>query len=263
MGYRPINAGAVDESATCIPVLIGTLFEWGSRLRTVWRRPTTNTQGCRSVHEVKTGTSGQSAKKVGSGRPGTTSSFLPWRGELGRHTLGQAGGKPDTQLSGRTWWFCGHPRRPLRSSTAKSSRTRPRRSGTCDRCGGRLTSRRPVMAFMSGNFATRSEPIVSDLRQSDDAEIRVPGAGDVREVWLRYTSDPLCARAQSFWTILKLAYRQKLLRATSDDAPDETQSSSIRVATECERVSVSNRHRVAQGVRTACERTPGRSHATA
>ena len=80
----------------------------------------------------------------------------------------------------------------------------------------------PLMAFMSGNLCYQIEHhLFPDLPSNRYAEIgeRVRELCDKYD--LPYTTGSLGRQyMQSFWTILKLALPDKLLKATSDDAPE-------------------------------------------
>ncbi len=89
----------------------------------------------------------------------------------------------------------------------------------------------PVLAFMSGNLCYQIEHhLFPDLPSNRYAEISVR----VRELCdkydLPYTTGSLGRQYwQSFWTILKLALPDKLLKATSEDAPETNSELKFRV----------------------------------
>jgi linoleoyl-CoA desaturase len=89
----------------------------------------------------------------------------------------------------------------------------------------------PVMAFMSGNLCYQIEHhLFPDLPSNRYAEIseRVQALCDKYD--LPYTTGSLGRQYwQSFWTILKLALPDKLLRATSDDAPETNSELKFRI----------------------------------
>ena len=78
------------------------------------------------------------------------------------------------------------------------------------------------MAFMSGNLCYQIEHhLFPDLPSNRYAEISVRVRALCEKYDLPYTTGPLGRQYwQSFWTILKLALPDKLLKATSDDAPE-------------------------------------------
>jgi NADPH-dependent stearoyl-CoA 9-desaturase len=89
----------------------------------------------------------------------------------------------------------------------------------------------PVLAFLSGNLCYQIEHhLFPDLPSNRYAEISVR----VRELCdkydLPYTTGSLGRQYfQSFWTILKLALPNKLLKSTSDDAPETNSELKFRV----------------------------------
>ena len=89
----------------------------------------------------------------------------------------------------------------------------------------------PLMAFMSGNLCYQIEHhLFPDLPSNRYAEIseRVQALCDKYD--LPYTTGSLGRQYwQSFWTILKLALPDKLLRATSDDAPETNSELKFRI----------------------------------
>jgi linoleoyl-CoA desaturase len=89
----------------------------------------------------------------------------------------------------------------------------------------------PLMAFMSGNLCYQIEHhLFPDLPSNRYAEIseRVRALCDKYD--LPYTTGSLGRQyMQSFWTIAKLALPNKLLKATSDDAPETNSELKFRV----------------------------------
>jgi linoleoyl-CoA desaturase len=89
----------------------------------------------------------------------------------------------------------------------------------------------PVMAFMSGNLCYQIEHhLFPDLPSNRYAEIseRVRALCDKYD--LPYTTGSLVGQYwQSFWTIAKLALPDKLLSATSDDAPETNSELKFRI----------------------------------
>jgi NADPH-dependent stearoyl-CoA 9-desaturase len=87
------------------------------------------------------------------------------------------------------------------------------------------------MAFMSGNLCYQIEHhLFPDLPSNRYAEIgeRVRALCDKYD--LPYTTGSLPRQYfQSFWTIMKLALPDKLLSATSDDAPETNSELKFRI----------------------------------
>ena len=89
----------------------------------------------------------------------------------------------------------------------------------------------PLMAFMSGNLCYQIEHhLFPDLPSNRYAEI----SQRIRELCdkydLPYTTGSLGRQyMQSFWTIMKLALPNKLLRASSDDAPETNSELKFRI----------------------------------
>jgi NADPH-dependent stearoyl-CoA 9-desaturase len=89
----------------------------------------------------------------------------------------------------------------------------------------------PVMAFMSGNLCYQIEHhLFPDLPSNRYAEISERVQALCEKYDLPYTTGSLGRQYwQSFWTILKLALPDKLLRATSDDAPETNSELKFRI----------------------------------
>jgi fatty acid desaturase len=89
----------------------------------------------------------------------------------------------------------------------------------------------PVMALLSGNLCYQIEHhLYPDLPSNRYAQIaeRVQALCDKYD--LPYTTGPMARQyGQSFWTILKLALPDKLLRATPDDAPETRSELKFRI----------------------------------
>jgi len=89
----------------------------------------------------------------------------------------------------------------------------------------------PLMAFMSGNLCYQIEHhLFPDLPSNRYAEI----SQRIRELCdkydLPYTTGSLGRQyMQSFWTIMKLALPNKLLRSSSDDAPETNSELKFRI----------------------------------
>ncbi|BBX28546.1 fatty acid desaturase family protein [Mycolicibacterium alvei] len=89
----------------------------------------------------------------------------------------------------------------------------------------------PLMAFMSGNLCYQIEHhLFPDLPSNRYAEISRKVRALCEKYDLPYTTGSLPRQYfQSFWTILKLALPDKLLKATSDDAPETHSELKFRV----------------------------------
>jgi NADPH-dependent stearoyl-CoA 9-desaturase len=89
----------------------------------------------------------------------------------------------------------------------------------------------PVLAFMSGNLCYQIEHhLFPDLPSNRYAEISVRVRELCEKYDLPYTTGSLGRQYwQSFWTIFKLALPDKLLKATSDDAPETNSELKFRV----------------------------------
>ena len=89
----------------------------------------------------------------------------------------------------------------------------------------------PLMAFMSGNLCYQIEHhLFPDLPSNRYAEISERVRALCEKYDLPYTTGPLARQYwQSFWTIFKLALPDKLLKATSDDAPETNSELKFRI----------------------------------
>ena len=89
----------------------------------------------------------------------------------------------------------------------------------------------PVMAFMSGNLCYQIEHhLFPDLPSNRYAQISERVQALCEKYDLPYTTGSLPRQYfQSFWTILKLALPDKLLKATSDDAPETHSELKFRI----------------------------------
>ncbi|SCX24196.1 fatty acid desaturase family protein [Mycolicibacterium fluoranthenivorans] len=89
----------------------------------------------------------------------------------------------------------------------------------------------PLMAFMSGNLCYQIEHhLFPDLPSNRYAEISERVRALCEKYDLPYTTGSLPRQYfQSFWTIVKLALPDKLLTATSDDAPETNSELKFRI----------------------------------
>ena len=87
------------------------------------------------------------------------------------------------------------------------------------------------MAFMNGNLCYQIEHhLFPDLPSNRYAEISERVRALCEKYDLPYTTGPLARQYwQSFWTIFKLALPDKLLKATSDDAPETNSELKFRI----------------------------------
>ena len=120
----------------------------------------------------------------------------------------------------RNYWayaviFCGHfPDGAEKFTVEEFENERPGEWYLRQMLGSANFNAGPVLAFVSGNLCYQIEHhLFPDLPSNRYAEIGVR----VRALW------------QSFWTILKLALPDKLLRATSEDAPETNSELKFRV----------------------------------
>lgn len=89
----------------------------------------------------------------------------------------------------------------------------------------------PLMAFMSGNLCYQIEHhLFPDLPSNRYAEIAVRVRALCEKYDLPYTTGSFGRQyLQSFWTILKLALPDKLLKATSENAPETNSELKFRI----------------------------------
>jgi len=89
----------------------------------------------------------------------------------------------------------------------------------------------PLLAFMSGNLCYQIEHhLFPDLPSNRYAEISVRVRELCEKYDLPYTTGSLGRQyMQSFWTILKLALPDKLLKGTPDDAPETNSELKFRI----------------------------------
>ena len=89
----------------------------------------------------------------------------------------------------------------------------------------------PLLHIMSGNLGFQIEHhLYPDLPSNRYAEISVRVRELCEKYDLPYTTGPLARQYwQSFWTIFKLALPDKLLKATSDDAPETNSELKFRI----------------------------------
>ncbi|MDT5103411.1 MAG: NADPH-dependent stearoyl-CoA 9-desaturase [Mycobacterium sp.] len=211
-------------------LLLGTLFEWGVAAHGL--ETTKYRKGEKSMAEVRKDLR-IIGKKVGKQVGKDYLVFPALTGKSWKHTLGA---NAVANLI-RNYWsymviFCGHfpdgaekfTREEFENETHAEWYLRQMLGSANFHAG-------PLMAFMSGNLCYQIEHhLFPDLPSNRYAEIsdRVRALCDKYD--LPYTTGSLGRQyMQSFWTILKLALPNKLLRASSDDAPETHSELKFRI----------------------------------
>jgi NADPH-dependent stearoyl-CoA 9-desaturase len=211
-------------------LLLGTLFEWGVAAHGL--ETTKYRKGEKSMAEVRKdlriiGT------KVGKQVGKDYLVFPALTGKAWKHTLGA---NAVANLI-RNYWsymviFCGHfpdgaekfTREEFENETHAEWYLRQMLGSANFHAG-------PLMAFMSGNLCYQIEHhLFPDLPSNRYAEIGVRVRALCDKYDLPYTTGSLGRQyMQSFWTILKLALPNKLLKASSDDAPETHSELKFRI----------------------------------
>jgi fatty acid desaturase len=211
-------------------LLLGTLFEWGVAAHGL--ETTKYRKGEKSLAEVRKDLR-IIGKKVGKQVGKDYLVFPALTGKSWKHTLGA---NAVANLI-RNYWsymviFCGHfpdgaekfTREEFENETHAEWYLRQMLGSANFHAG-------PLMAFMSGNLCYQIEHhLFPDLPSNRYAEIgdRVRALCDKYD--LPYTTGSLGHQyMQSFWTILKLALPNKLLKASSDDAPETHSELKFRI----------------------------------
>ena len=211
-------------------LLLGTLFEWGVAAHGL--ETTKYRRGEKSMAEVRKDLR-IIGKKVGKQVGKDYLVFPALTGKSWKHTLGA---NAVANLI-RNYWsymviFCGHfpdgaekfTREEFENETHAEWYLRQMLGSANFHAG-------PLMAFMSGNLCYQIEHhLFPDLPSNRYAEIgdRVRALCDKYD--LPYTTGSLGRQyMQSFWTILKLALPNKLLKASSDDAPETHSELKFRI----------------------------------
>jgi fatty acid desaturase len=211
-------------------LLLGTLFEWGVAAHGL--ETTKYRKGEKSMAEVRKDLR-IIGKKVGKQVGKDYLVFPALTGKSWKHTLGA---NAVANLI-RNYWsymviFCGHfpdgaekfTREEFENETHAEWYLRQMLGSANFHAG-------PLMAFMSGNLCYQIEHhLFPDLPSNRYAEIsdRVRALCDKYD--LPYTTGSLGRQyMQSFWTILKLALPNKLLKASSDDAPETHSELKFRI----------------------------------
>ncbi|WP_029109173.1 acyl-CoA desaturase [Mycobacterium sp. URHD0025] len=211
-------------------LLLGTLFEWGVAAHGL--ETTRFRRGEKSIAEVRRDLR-VIGKKVGKQVGKDYLVYPALSGPNWKHTLRA---NVIANLI-RNYWaymviFCGHfpdgaekfTREEFADETHAEWYLRQMLASANFRAG-------PVMAFMSGNLCYQIEHhLFPDLPSNRYAEISRKVRALCDKYDLPYTTGSLPRQYfQSFWTILKLALPDKLLKATSDDAPETHSELKFRV----------------------------------
>jgi linoleoyl-CoA desaturase len=211
-------------------VLLGTLFEWGVAAHGL--ETTKFRRGEKSMAEV-----GKDlriiGKKVGKQVGKDYIVFPALTGPNWKHTLSA---NAVANLV-RNYWsymviFCGHFPDGAEKFTKEEFDDETQAEWYLRQMLGSANFRAgPLMAFMSGNLCYQIEHhLFPDLPSNRYAEIseRVRALCDKYD--LPYTTGSLVGQyMQTFWTIAKLALPDKLLKATSDNAPETNSELKFRV----------------------------------
>jgi linoleoyl-CoA desaturase len=211
-------------------MLLGTLFEWGVALHGV--ETTRYRKGEKSIAEVRKDLR-IIGKKIGKQVGKDYIVFPALTGPNWKHTLGA---NAVANLI-RNYWsymviFCGHfpdgaekfTREEFENETQSEWYLRQMLGSANFHAG-------PLMAFMSGNLCYQIEHhLFPDLPSNRYAEISIRVRELCEKYDLPYTTGSLLRQyGQSFWTILKLALPDKLLKATSDNAPETNSELKFRI----------------------------------
>jgi linoleoyl-CoA desaturase len=211
-------------------LLLGTLFEWGVAAHGL--ETTKYRKGEKSMAEVRKDLR-IIGKKVGKQVGKDYLVFPALTGKAWKHTLGA---NAVANLI-RNYWsymviFCGHfpdgaekfTREEFENETHAEWYLRQMLGSANFHAG-------PLMAFMSGNLCYQIEHhLFPDLPSNRYAEIGVRVRALCDKYDLPYTTGSLGRQyMQSFWTILKLALPNKLLKASSDDAPETHSELKFRI----------------------------------
>jgi linoleoyl-CoA desaturase len=211
-------------------ILLGTLFEWGVAAHGL--ETTKYRKGEKSMDEVKKDLR-IIGKKVGKQVGKDYIVFPALTGPNWKHTLGA---NAVANLI-RNYWsymviFCGHFPDGAEKFTREEYENETQAEWYLRQMLGSANFHAgPLMAFMSGNLCYQIEHhLFPDLPSNRYAEISVRVRALCEKYDLPYTTGSLVHQyAQSFWTILKLALPDKLLKATPDDAPETNSELKFRI----------------------------------
>ncbi|WP_333892369.1 acyl-CoA desaturase [Mycolicibacterium gadium] len=211
-------------------ILLGTLFEWGVAAHGL--ETTKYRKGEKSIAEVRKDLR-VIGKKVGKQ---VGKDYIVFPALAGRNWKSTLKANAIANLI-RNYWayaviFCGHfpdgaekfTQEEFDNETNGEWYLRQMLASTNFHAG-------PVMAFMSGNLCYQIEHhLFPDLPSNRYAEIAERVRALCEKYDLPYTTGSLPRQYfQSFWTILKLALPDKLLRASSDDAPETHSELKFRI----------------------------------
>jgi NADPH-dependent stearoyl-CoA 9-desaturase len=202
-------------------LLLGTLFEWGVAAHGL--ETTKYRKGEKSIDEVKKDLR-VIGKKVGKQVGKDYLVFPALTGPNWKYTLGA---NAVANLI-RNYWaymviFCGHFPDGAEKFTVEEFENETEAEWYLRQMLGSANFHAgPLMAFMSGNLCYQIEHhLFPDLPSNRYAEISVRVRALCDKYDLPYTTGPLVRQyAQSFWTILKLALPDRMLKSTSDAAPE-------------------------------------------
>jgi linoleoyl-CoA desaturase len=211
-------------------LLLGTLFEWGVAAHGL--ETTKYRKGEKSLAEVKKDLR-IIGKKVGKQVGKDYVVFPALAGPNWKHTL-RANAVANLI---RNYWsymviFCGHFPDGAEKFTREEFEAETRAEWYLRQMLGSANFHAgPLMAFMSGNLCYQIEHhLFPDLPSNRYAEIAVRVRALCDKYDLPYTTGSLGRQyMQSFWTIMKLALPNKLLKATSDDAPETNSELKFRI----------------------------------
>ncbi|MGV0736131.1 fatty acid desaturase family protein [Mycobacterium syngnathidarum] len=211
-------------------LLLGTLFEWGVAAHGL--ETTRFRKGEKSMAEVRKDLR-VIGKKVGKQAGKDYLVYPALSGPNWKHTL-----KANFIANLiRNYWayvviFCGHfPDGAEKFTREEFERETPGEWYLRQMLASANFHAGPLMAFMSGNLCYQIEHhLFPDLPSNRYAEISQKVRALCDKYDLPYTTGSLPRQYfQSFWTILKLALPDKLLKATSDDAPETHSELRFRV----------------------------------
>jgi linoleoyl-CoA desaturase len=211
-------------------MLLGTLFEWGVALHHIESKKLRKKQ--KSWAEARKDLrviSTKVAKQAGK-------DYLVFPALTGRNWKHTFKANFTANLI-RNYWaymviFCGHfPDGAEKFTVDEFENETPGEWYLRQMLGSANFNAGPIMAFISGNLCYQIEHhLFPDLPSNRYAEISVRVRELCEKYDLPYTTGSLGRQyLQTFWTILKLALPDKLLTATSDDAPETRSELKFRV----------------------------------
>jgi fatty acid desaturase len=209
---------------------LGTLFEWGVALHHIESAKIRNKEKTwrEALKDLRI-----IGKKVGKQAGKDYLVFPALTGRNWKHTI-KANAIANLI---RNYWsymviFCGHfPDGAEKFTVEEFENETPGEWYLRQMLGSANFNAGPVMAFVSGNLCYQIEHhLFPDLPSNRYAEIAVRVRALCEKYDLPYTTGSLGRQyLQTFWTILKLALPDRLLRATSDDAPETRSELKFRV----------------------------------